>query len=47
MAANRPQRPSRAAARPLGRPAVSRLAAGLWVGLALAAFCTLHLLVTR
>jgi hypothetical protein len=47
MAANRPHRPARAAARPLGRPAVSRLAAGLWVGAALVAFCTIHLLVTR
>ena len=47
MAANRPHRPPRASARALRRPALSRLAVGLWVGAALAAFFTIHLLVTR
>ena len=47
MAANRPLRPARASARALRRPAVSRLAAGLWVGAALAAFFTVHFLVIR
>ena len=47
MAANRQHRPARATARALRRPAMSRLAVGLWVGAALAAFLTVHFLVIR
>lgn len=47
MAANRPNRPARASARALRRLVVSRVAVGLWIGAALAAFFTIHLLVTR
>jgi len=45
MAANRQHRAARACARARRLPAVSRLAAGLWIGAALATFFTVHFLV--
>jgi hypothetical protein len=47
MAANSQRRPVRASARALRRPIVSGLAAGLWIGAALATFFTIHFLVIR
>ena len=47
MAANHHRRPARAAAQAARRPAVSRLAVGLWIGATLAAFFTIHFGVIR
>jgi hypothetical protein len=45
MAANHQRRSARARAQAQRQPAVSRLAAGLWIGAVLATFFAIHILV--